>query len=80
MNITELKHSFDIKPCTNQAHDIDFGKLHLRWQVANDYWSTLTHTGYAHDEWFSISRTRSASGISWNRIIIWKLCIMWSWV
>lgn len=71
----ELRKHYDLKSCTNKAHDFQIGKLIGSWHWANDSWSQLVDDKL-QTMWFSIHTTERLDGLKIHSLIIWKLKVI----
>ena len=76
MTEQELKDHFNITECTHPEHIFRIGKCIVQFQMTSDCWAYLNRNDHEERHKFCITKVTTLSGISYYRIIIFKMMIL----
>lgn len=71
----DLNRHFDIHP-PRPGKQFDIGKYTFSVNWARDYWS-IADKDRAEDKFLSFERIRTIEGITYWRVFLWRLTVLW---
>lgn len=65
----------ELYPCSNPAHDFQFGRVMVRWAWAESSWSDLSDRGTLATNFLSIGVVETTDGLKAYKFCCWKLLV-----
>jgi hypothetical protein len=68
----------ELYPCPNPAHDFRIGRWIVRWQLAQDAWSTVSYSGNLLTHRLKWARVESPEGLVFTEVVVGRLMVLWA--